>query len=185
MHERPTDQLRREHELVLLVVEAMECEATDIERTGMVHRERIARMIDFARNFTDGCHHQKEEEALFPALLRRSEAAAAAVSVMLSEHAAGRDMIYAIDEALPRAGTDAAARAKVAVNLAFYARLLHGHIAKENNVLFSLAEYALSPREQSILAKEFAWIEEEEIGPAAHGRFDALARDLVRPPLAA
>jgi hypothetical protein len=54
MAETPTRQLAEEHEYVMLVVGAMEAEAASIERTGHVHVERLAQMVDFTRNFTDG-----------------------------------------------------------------------------------------------------------------------------------
>ena len=67
MSESPTRQLADEHEYVKLVVGAMEAEATFIERTGRIHEERVIQMVDFTRNFTDGDHHTKEEDLLFPA----------------------------------------------------------------------------------------------------------------------
>ena len=79
MTESPTDQLRAEHELVLMVVEAMQREVECIERTGKVHRDRVAQMVDFTRNFTDGDHHTKEEDLLFPLLEERSPAAGGTV----------------------------------------------------------------------------------------------------------
>lgn len=42
MIDSPTDQLRQEHELVLMVVEAMAREVTFIERIGRVHADRVA-----------------------------------------------------------------------------------------------------------------------------------------------
>ena len=98
MAETPTRQLAEEHEYVMLVVGAMEAEAASIERTGHVHVERVAQMVDFTRNFTDGDHHAKEEDLLFPLLEERSSAAGGTISVLLSEHEAARDCIRAIDE---------------------------------------------------------------------------------------
>ena len=144
--ESPDQQLRDEHELVLVVVEAMEREVAFIEREGRVHTKRVAQMVDFTRNFTDGCHHAKEERLLFPLLEERERSAGGPVSVMLSEHEAGRQAIRAIDEALPRANEDAAARAAVAENLGLYADLLRLHINKENTVLFPLADRILGGR---------------------------------------
>jgi hemerythrin-like domain-containing protein len=182
MIESPTDQLRHEHELVLMVVEAMEREAADIERSGHVHAERVEQMVDFTRNFTDGCHHHKEEEALFPALEERSAAAGGPVSVMLSEHEAGRDAIRAIADALRHANDDASARATVLENLGLYAYLLRLHINKENAVLFPLAERTLSDQEQELLAEEFERIE-EETGAGVHERYHRLAHDLATAPV--
>ena len=97
MAETPTRQLAEEHEYVMLVVGAMEAEAASIERTGHVHVERVAQMVDFTRNFTDGDHHAKEEDLLFPLLEERSSAAGGTISVLLSEHEAARDCIRAIE----------------------------------------------------------------------------------------
>jgi hemerythrin-like domain-containing protein len=66
MSESPIRQLAAEHEHVRLVVGAMDDEVAYIERTGNVHTARLTQMVDFTRNFTDGDHHAKEEDILFP-----------------------------------------------------------------------------------------------------------------------
>lgn len=182
MNESPTDQLRDEHELVLMVVDAMEREVEDIERTGRVHTDRVEMMVDFTRNFTDGCHHHKEEEVLFPTLEERSSAAGGPVSIMLSEHMAGREAIAAIARALPRADEDPAARVTVLENLRLYAYLLRLHIQKENTVLFPLAEDTLNDQEQEMMAAEFARVEELETGAGVHERYHRMAHDLAGRP---
>lgn len=180
MHESPTDELRREHELILMVVEAMEREAVAIEADDVINRVRVAQMLDFARNFTDGCHHRKEEDVLFPALLERSSAAAGAVSTLLSDHRAGWDAMRAIDRSLPDVDIDERDRELVAFNLELYARLLRRHMAKENMILFPLAELVLTGVEQELVADEFHRIEELESGPGEQERYHALARRLAR-----
>jgi len=80
--ESPTDQLRSEHELIMMVVEAMHREVAAADHTRRVHRGRVEQMVDFAREFTDRCHHVKEEQVLFPALEERSASARSPVSVM-------------------------------------------------------------------------------------------------------
>ena len=180
MQERPTDELRREHELVLMVVEAMEREAGAIEAGEPVNRVRVAQMLDFARNFTDGCHHHKEEDVLFPALADRSSAAAGAVNSLLRDHRAGRDAVQTIDRSLPDVDVDERDRDLVCENLERYARVLRRHMAKEDLVLFPLAELILDDLEQEIVADEFRRIEELEAGLGEHERYRALARQLAR-----
>lgn len=175
----PTDELRHEHEIVLVVVAAMEREVESIRTSGMVDREVVARMIDFTRNFTDGCHHTKEEKLLFPLLEDRSQVAGGPVSVMLSEHAAGRGFVGAIAENLPEAESSEAARAAVADNLALYAELLRMHIHKENEVLFPLAERVLGEPDVQHLAVDFARLEEEETGAGVHERYHEMAHELA------
>ena len=185
MTEGPTDQLRREHELVLMVVEAMEHEVADIERTDRVHGERVAQMIDFTRNFTDGNHHTKEEELLFPLLEERSVSAGGTVSILLSEHEAARDCIRKIDAALPDAEQSATARAAIAENLKLYAFLLRLHIGKEDTVLFPLTERLLNAQEQEMLGAEFMRVDEEDAGADLNKRYRALAHTLAEPPAGA
>ena len=96
MLESPTRQLADEHEYVLLVARAMEAEADRIEGTGTVDMVRVNKMVEFTRNFTDGDHHTKEENLLFPLLEERSPAAGGTISVLLSEHEAARECIRAI-----------------------------------------------------------------------------------------
>lgn len=182
MDESPTDQLRSEHELVLMVVAAMEREAAFIERADRVHVERVAQMVDFTRNFTDGDHHTKEEDLLFPLLQERSAAAGGTVSVLLSEHEAARDCIRAIDAALPDAERSKEARSAVAENLKLYAFLLPLHIGKEDTVLFPLTEELLSVQEQEMLGGEFARLEKDTAGSGATQRYHALAHSLATPP---
>ena len=182
MNESPTRQLAAEHEYVKLVVGAMGDEVAYIERTGRVHAERVAQMIDFTRNFTDGDHHAKEEDLLFPLLEQRSAAAGGTVSVLLSEHEAARGCIRAIDGALPDAERSEEARAVIAENLKLYAYLLPLHIGKEDTVLFPLTEDVLSVQEQEMLAAEFARVEAEGGSAAARERYHAMAHELATPP---
>ncbi len=182
MSESPTRQLAAEHEYVKLVVGAMDDEVAYIERTGRVPVERVAQMIDFTRNFTDGDHHAKEEDLLFPLLEKRSAAAGGTVSVLLSEHEAARGCIGAIDAALPDAERSEEARGVIAENLKLYAFLLPLHIGKEDTVLFPLTEKVLSVREQEMLAEGLARVEAEGGNAAARERYHAMAHELAAPP---
>ncbi len=179
MADSPTDELVREHELVLLVVAAMEREVASLRRGDEVQRERVAQMMDLTRTFTDGCHHGKQEKVLFPLLEARDQAAGGPVSVMLAEHEAGRRAVRTVTEVLPRAGDDAEAREAVAENLALYAELLRLHIGKENTVLFPLAERVLGGEDKRHLAAEFERIEIEETGAGVHQRYHELAHALA------
>jgi hemerythrin-like domain-containing protein len=177
--ESPTASLIHDHAVVGVVIAAMEREARRIRETGEIDADDVRRMVDFTRGFTDGCHHTKEERALFPRLLERSPQAQGPVAVMLREHDGGRARIAAVAGALEKARRgDAPARLVVADNLAGYASLLFAHIAKENNVLFPLADRELGADDQRWLSGEFARVEREDAGAGEHERWLALAREL-------
>lgn len=180
MSESPTDVLRHEHDVVLVVVQAMEDEAASL-RAGDVHGDRIAQMVDFTRNFTDACHHAKEEHVLFPLLESKVQGAGGPVSVMLSEHEAGRAAVRAIQTALPSLDESREARDSAAENLAAYAQLLRLHIRKENEILFPLAERSLGEDDKRRLAAEFERVEAEETGEGVHERYHELAHQLAKP----
>jgi hemerythrin-like domain-containing protein len=180
--ESPTDELKQEHLLVLMVVEAMEREAASIETDGRIHTDRVAKMVEFTRDFTDGCHHAKEERLLFPILEERDRGAAGQVSVLLSEHDAGREAVRAIAENLPHAEDDDDARFVVAENLKLYSFLLRLHINKEDTVLFPLADRLLSDQEAELLAEDFEQVEAEETGAGVHERYHRLAHELADAP---
>jgi hemerythrin-like domain-containing protein len=179
MSVHPTDLLRQEHELVRLVAGAMEREVAIIEQTREVRRVRVARMVDFARHFTDGRHHRKEEELLFSLLRERNAGVDAAIGTMLSEHGMGRAAIRAVDAALDEGEHDDDGPEIIAVNLGVYAGLVRLHMAKEEVVLFPLAERLLSVREMEMLGEEFERLEALEDGRGESARYEALARELA------
>lgn len=184
MTESPTRQLADEHEYVLLVVGAMEAEAARIEETGTVDVERVSQMIDFTRNFTDGDHHTKEENLLFPLLEERSPAAGGTVSVLLSEHQAARECMRLVTSALPQAaGQDdevaAQARHVIVEQLRLYAYLLPLHIGKEDTVLFKLTDELLSVQEQEELAREFEELARTPGARELTERYHRLAHELA------
>ncbi len=177
----PTAELTHEHEVVLVVVAAMEREAARIRAGEQIDSDDVEKMILFTREFTDACHHNKEEQVLFPLLNEKVPLAANPVKAMLAEHDQGRAYVRAIAEALPEAGTgDPFAALSVADGLEGYAGLLRAHVEKENKVLFPLAERSLSREDKAALADEFERVEREETGEGVHEKYHALAQELGR-----
>ncbi len=175
------DTLKHEHKIVLLVLEGAGKELASIEKTGRVNAEKIRTLLDFFRNFTDKCHHSKEEKHLFPKLRERGfPGSCDPVTVMLSEHEEGRGRLRAIAEALPKAAQgDMAGIAAVQENLAGYIHLLRGHIDKEDNVLFEFARQMLTPGDQRALEAAFEKVEAEEMGEGVHEKYHRLAHELA------
>jgi hemerythrin-like domain-containing protein len=68
----PTETLKHEHQIILMVLGAAEREAQSIQNSGKVQADELDRMLDFFRNFADRCHHaKKEEELLFVKMQER------------------------------------------------------------------------------------------------------------------
>jgi hemerythrin-like domain-containing protein len=175
----PTAVLRHEHELVCRALAGADALA-EAARAGHVDVRGARSFVEFARGFTDGCHHTKEERLLFPLVVERDpRLEAGPVAAMLHEHEGGRERIRRLDAALDAVeGGDDGAAADVAENLAAYAALLRAHIAKENNVLFPMAERVLTEQDERELEAAFERVELEETGPGEHERFARIAEEL-------
>src|SRR3972149_5498577 len=65
-----TISLRRDHDLIEKVIKSMETTIQLLESGKKIPEPILLPVIDFSKNFTDVCHHSKEEKSLFPALER-------------------------------------------------------------------------------------------------------------------
>jgi hemerythrin-like domain-containing protein len=177
---KPTEMLKQEHKIILLVLAAAEKQAKAIEATGKIDGDKIDKLLDFFRNFADRCHHSKEEKRLFVALEQRGmRPDVGPIAVMLAEHQHGRNRLKAVAEALgkARAGDRQAIR-QVRDNLAAYVKLLKEHITKEDNVLFAMADKILTAGDQAALSEAF----ENEMGEGTHEKYHQLAKELALEP---
>ncbi len=177
---KPTEILKDEHRLVLLMLQIMEAVAVRLEQGKPVNTDDLAAIIDFIRTFTDKCHHAKEEKHLFPALEKAGMPHNdGPIAVMLREHELGRSYAGGMDEALGRMKSGDGSHAKTfAENARGYIQLLINHIDKEEHVLFVMADQLLNPAAQAELAEGFERIEREETGAGVHEKYHALLHRL-------
>lgn len=172
----PTEELRHEHKVILLVLEGAERMAVS---PGEADRATLGEMVDFFVNFVDRCHHTKEEKHLFPKLEERGILhEGGPIGVMLDEHGRGRGLVAAIKDGLGT-GPGEATSAALKGNLRAYVDLLRAHIDKENGVLFVMAEKVLTTEEQHDLSRAFERVEAEEIGEGVHEKYHQLAHRLA------
>jgi hemerythrin-like domain-containing protein len=178
---KPTDTLKHEHQVILVVLDAAEREAQGLQEGGALDAGRVADMVDFFRTFADRFHHAKEETHLFARMHDRGMSLESGpLAVMLHEHVEGRRRVTAVADALPAARSgDPAAIASIVTHLLGFVQLLRAHIAKEDGVLFPMTDQLLAPQDQEELAQAFdrvATVEMEGI----HQRYEQLARELAR-----
>ena len=177
----PTEILKHEHQIILMVLKGAEREGNAARKKGACDAQTVEKMADFFKMFVDRCHHAKEERHLFPALERHGvPKEGGPLGVMLSEHEEGRGYVRAIAAALPglKAGRNAAA-AQLADGLLAYTTLLRAHIDKEERVLFAMADRLLTPKECQDMVKAFDKVETEEIGEGVHEKYHQLAHELA------
>jgi len=173
------EDLKHEHRLIERVLVVLEGAAQKLERGEEVSPERLAQALAFVRGFADGCHHAKEEQALFPLLASKGPTLESGpVKVLSAEHEVGRklmsDLAKAID-AMREGKTEGQQAARTTIET--YTRMLRRHIAKEEDILFLLAESLISADEAKGLEERFEEVE-RETGEGAHQRFEAIVQTL-------
>lgn len=174
---RPQDVLMEEHRVIERVLAALE----RMLDSGAMDVGFVRQCLDFFRNFADGCHHAKEENALFPALERAGiPRLGGPVGVMLHEHTEGRQLLGIIADHLPAADVDKRAAYQVRAAARSYIGLLREHIAKEDNVLFVMADRVLAPDTQRAVLESFEELESAEGKAGEHERFLRLAEELEK-----
>jgi hemerythrin-like domain-containing protein len=155
---KATTNLENDHVHIIRLCDVMERMA----QAGSIDPAHLEKVVSLIRNFADGLHHKKEEYLLFPKMAEKGfSPVQGPVAVMLHEHEEGRNYVRGIAGNIEsyKSGNKGAEEA-VRRNLLGYAGLLKNHIAKENNILFRMADNALSEEEQEILFAEFKKAEE-------------------------
>lgn len=176
----PTEILKAEHEGIKEMLRIMDAASGRLEAGEQVDPAVFADVVDFLSNFADRCHHGKEERHLFQRLIEKGmPREGGPVGVMLAEHEEGRSHIRGMKAALdgladgrPDAARDMATHARA------YIQLLSAHIAKENDVLFPMADLVLRPEDQNDLARKFEQIEAEELGEGVHEHYHEMIHSL-------
>ena len=175
-----TQQLKDEHEGILLMLRILDKIAAKIEAQGSVDPHHLERIVEFFQVFADKCHHGKEEDLLFPELEKSGiSRERGPIGLMLAEHQQGRRYVKGMADALAqyRPG-DTQGPLEFAKNARDYIHLLTQHIGKENNVLFPMGDRVLSEKTQKALEEGFEKIERERIGEGTHEEFHKLLHHL-------
>jgi hemerythrin-like domain-containing protein len=173
---KPTETLKEEHQLILVMLKIVDTVCEKLDQGETVDAGHLAYIIDFIRNFADGCHHAKEEKLLFVALEKAGMPQNdGPVAVMLREHVLGRSYVKGMDDALQlmKAGDNKAVKL-FTENARAYVRLLSAHIDKEDHVLFAMADERLSKASQKDLMEGFDRLERDETGVGVHEKYHAL-----------
>lgn len=167
----PTEQLKAEHEGIKLALRVLDVVCQKIEAGEMADSKDLADILEFITVFADKCHHGKEEDLLFPAMVGSGvPKEGGPIEVMLAEHNEGRGYVRAMKEASQQKNFVGPARS--------YINLLTQHIDKEDNILYMIADMHLTEEKQKELSVEFEKVEKEKIGEGKHEEFHKLLEKL-------
>ncbi len=179
---KATEVLKQEHQVILRVIASLEKGIEHLERGATVRPGFFLDVAQFIKGFADGCHHRKEEGVLFTSMEAHGVSTQAGpIAVMLAEHEQGRRYTRGMAEAARRLEEgDQAATTEIIRNARGYVELLRQHIAKEDNVLFPMADQVIPATEHANVLEKFEHVEHEETGPGVHEKYLALAEALEK-----
>jgi hemerythrin-like domain-containing protein len=172
----PIEDLVHEHKAIKVMLSIMNKIAENIRNDQSVDTNDIEGIVDFLKTFADKCHHGKEENALFPALVEAGiPKEGGPIGVMLREHAVGREYINEISTKTEqfKSGNSESLQL-IADSLLSYSNLLQAHIQKEENILFPMGEKVLTIQKQNEIYEKFEIIEEEVVGHGVHEQLHEL-----------
>jgi len=167
---RSTDELKREHLFIKTALGVLDVIAARLERGEAVPGDDLDGLLEFLSVYADRCHHAKEEDCLFPALLQKGmPREGGPIGIMEEEHVVGRGLIARMREAVAgiRAGT-ADAGGAFGRAARSYTGLLREHIDKEDTMLFPMADEVLSSADDLKLTQAFGVFELDRIGAGRH-----------------
>lgn len=176
------DDLMKEHRLIERVLGALETFAGEAgQKDDEAVRRTAADFASFFQNFADRCHHGKEEDRLFAAMVAKGfPREFGPIAVMLAEHTEGREHVGALAAIGSGRGPLTQEESESLLHHAgAYVPLLRAHIMKEDNILYPMAEQSLPPEVMADLAGQFDAFERDVMGEGAHDSFHALAQKLT------
>lgn len=140
-----------EHKLILRMIALVEKNTELLEQGKFRNWQFYLDAVDFIRNYADRFHHAKEEDVLFIELIKNGmPEKQSPIEAMLMEHDQGRAHVRAIEDAAQKAlDGETGQAAIIAENAKGYAALLRGHIEKEDDILYPLAERVLPEKVRS------------------------------------
>ncbi len=143
--ENITHVMVEEHRLILRMISLVEQNTALMEQGRFRDWQFYLDAVDFIRNYADRFHHAKEEDVLFVELVRNGmPEKSSPIEAMLIEHDRGRAFVREMEEAALQAQAGEAGKIPViAENARGYIELLRGHIEKEDDILYPLAERVL------------------------------------------
>lgn len=175
----PTRMLMDEHRVIEIVLAVLDRMADLAFAKGIVDPAPAREAITFLREFADRFHHGKEEARLFPAMEGFGlPSDAGPTAVMRHEHEVGRAHVRRMDLAVADFEKGApGASDRFAFEARGFVDLLRDHIAKEDQVLFPMADRMLPPAAQDVLLRDFRTFEAQDAG--AREKYTALAAALA------
>ena len=174
--------LMEEHRVIERVLTALEIAAQRLQFGEEIRPAFFINVALLNKNYTDDCHHYKEESILFRemntvGISNDSDP----LATLLADHAQGREFTSALkDAAVAWERGDQRARPIVAHNALGYVSLLRHQLQKEAKILFPLVEQAIPIQQRERVDADFERTGQAEDNTGIQEKFRALAEVLEK-----
>ena len=178
MNPTPASILHDEHIYILKVVNACKKISELLNRGNEVKASLLFDIVEFMREFADKCHHGKEEDILFHAMIKAGvPAEGCPISALLHEHVQGRNSVAALQVAAVKYAEDNSRSGDVISALNKIHQLYPSHIWKEDEMVFPMENRIFSSEEMSDIVNAFERVE-SGIGFDMHNKFKKFAENI-------
>ena len=145
-----TDSLRKDHLLIEKMINSLKTISLLLKDGKQIPESILNNAIDFSINFTNVCHHGKEEESLFPNLEKNGmPKEGGPIARMLYEHEITKDLANSIINATKNY-ISTGDNAELVKSIDEYINHVSLHLAKENQRLFVMADMILKDQEDAV-----------------------------------
>lgn len=176
--DNPVDMLYEEHRHILKVIDGLKRILKALNNGWIPDLPLLQDIVSFMREFADQCHHAKEEDLLFPALIQHGvPEGGCPIGGLLGEHVRGRSLVSRLAGAIETFDTDpdnAVAAMKESIDGIL--KLYPNHIWKEDEMVFPMVARLFNEDELVALKDGFVQVKKDK--GQDHQRFIALADTL-------
>ena len=154
----PTESLRKDHFMIEKMMRALNVTADLLMSGKAIPAQFLDQALDFTRNFTNVCHHGKEEDSLFPALERNGmPREGGPIARMIFEHTVTKQLAEKL-EVSAKEYLQSGEREQLVADIRAYTDHVSQHLTKENFRLFVMADRILKTKADEV-NKELSEVE--------------------------
>ena len=145
----PTESLRKDHALIEKMINALQTISSLLNNGKQIPESILNQAIDFSINFTNTCHHGKEEESLFPTLENKGmPREGGPIARMLYEHEITKNLAESIVKST-NTYISTGNYKELVKDIDNYVQHVSLHLSKENQKLFVMADIILNESRKS------------------------------------
>lgn len=165
----PTESLRKDHVLIEKMLNSLKTISSLLNEGKQIPEIILNQAIDFSINFTNTCHHGKEEESLFPNLEKNGmPKEGGPIARMLYEHEITKNLADSIVKSTKNY-ISSGDSIELIKSINEYIQHVSLHLSKENLRLFAMADIILQ-EQKSTINNDLARVEQEKLNQIGNSR---------------